>query len=224
MNALSQGVDVRAKVSWLTQSSRYNHQFSADDDVSMKTADTDSIYESRPRYIHCTPLMGSDSKPGVIMIVMVDREDSGRANTDRPPLPTKSYRRQDLRNGDCTEDTWPATTKTNGGDAAKFSGNLLYADYLRQESKSVSKPERRRMEAETRISSVDFSVIPGIQSSGRSSPIWRTPSRMSSLGASLMGVRDSLEENRTPVKGAEERRRERNNFLNQYLRGKQRGR
>jgi hypothetical protein len=51
-DALMQGVGVTAKITWLTQT---NGQ--AEHDV-----------EGRPRWIHCTPLFGSDGKVGVWMI------------------------------------------------------------------------------------------------------------------------------------------------------------
>ncbi|KKY18494.1 putative hisactophilin c49s mutant phototropin phy3 fusion protein [Diplodia seriata] len=34
-----------------------------------------SSIEGKPRYIHCTPLHGSDGAPGVWMVVMVEKED-----------------------------------------------------------------------------------------------------------------------------------------------------
>ncbi|PVI08504.1 hypothetical protein DM02DRAFT_679210, partial [Periconia macrospinosa] len=58
LRAFAQGIGVTAKISWLTQ-----------------TQQSESLFEGRPRWIHCTPLIGSDMKPGVIMIVMVDKEE-----------------------------------------------------------------------------------------------------------------------------------------------------
>lgn len=46
----------------------------ADDGASIVTADVELI-EGKARWIHCTPLTGSDGKVGVIMIIMVDKQE-----------------------------------------------------------------------------------------------------------------------------------------------------
>ncbi|KAF3000126.1 hypothetical protein E8E13_004629 [Curvularia kusanoi] len=77
MEALAQGIGVTAKVSWLTRVSRPGTRSDTpelDDGASIATADLD-IIEGKARWIHCTPLTGSDGKVGVIMIVMVDKQD-----------------------------------------------------------------------------------------------------------------------------------------------------
>jgi len=54
-DALSQGVGVTAKISWLTASNAGGDR---------------SGLEGKPRWIHCTPLLGSDAKVGVWMVGM----------------------------------------------------------------------------------------------------------------------------------------------------------
>lgn len=78
IEALAQGIGVTAKVSWLTRVSRPNTRFEApisDDGASIATNDIEVI-EGKTRWIHCTPLTGSDGKVGVIMIIMVDKQDT----------------------------------------------------------------------------------------------------------------------------------------------------
>jgi hypothetical protein len=53
-DALTQGIGVTAKITWLTQA-RGQAEYGV---------------EGRPRWIHCTPLLGSDDKVGVWMIGM----------------------------------------------------------------------------------------------------------------------------------------------------------
>ncbi|KAL8718740.1 MAG: hypothetical protein Q9225_004158 [Loekoesia sp. 1 TL-2023] len=80
-NAFANGEDITAKVTWLPQGR-------SDDDTSSTLAsrpgsrnDNQSTNEgysgsggSRTRYISCTPLLGSDDKVGVWMVVMVENE------------------------------------------------------------------------------------------------------------------------------------------------------
>lgn len=78
LDALAQGIGVTAKVSWLTRVSRPSTRHDThdvDDGASIATRDLD-IIEGKARWIHCTPLTGSDGRPGVIMIVMVDKQDT----------------------------------------------------------------------------------------------------------------------------------------------------
>lgn len=76
IEALAQGIGVTAKISWLTRVSRAspNLALPVSDDASIRTSD--DIIEGKARWIHCTPLTGSDGKVGVIMIIMVDKQDS----------------------------------------------------------------------------------------------------------------------------------------------------
>ncbi|RCI08434.1 hypothetical protein L249_8796 [Ophiocordyceps polyrhachis-furcata BCC 54312] len=86
VQALSQGQGVTAKVKWLTRLAshgsrpprkkmHYNHPLEAHLDAG---DDTDTLGELEPvgrsRWLHCTPLLGSNGKVGVWMVVIVDDE------------------------------------------------------------------------------------------------------------------------------------------------------
>jgi hypothetical protein len=89
IEALAQGIGVTAKVSWLTRVSRPSTSLSIphlSDDASI--ASTSDIIEGKARWIHCTPLTGSDGKVGVIMIIMVDKQDTLRSLPGMSSLPS----------------------------------------------------------------------------------------------------------------------------------------
>lgn len=101
MDALSRGISVTAKVSWLTHApssplsdigsqksgkgrpviplhlhphdGRTSSNTSAANSEASNFSDPTSELEGKPRWIHCTPLLGSDSRPGVWMVVIVDK-------------------------------------------------------------------------------------------------------------------------------------------------------
>lgn len=72
--ALAEGRGVTAKIRWLTR------------------PDEDGEGEGRPRWIHCTPLLGHSGAVGVWMIVLVDDDasapgaSSGRRFRQAPPV------------------------------------------------------------------------------------------------------------------------------------------
>lgn len=72
--ALAEGRGVTAKIRWLTR------------------PDDDGEGEGRPRWIHCTPLLGHTGAVGVWMVVLVDEEgsipgtSSGRRFRQAPPV------------------------------------------------------------------------------------------------------------------------------------------
>ncbi|KAJ4164204.1 hypothetical protein LMH87_005888 [Akanthomyces muscarius] len=87
VDALAAGQGVTAKVKWLNTSRRKNQRPSqkkaninhpleahleADDDVDTVTEPEPA---GRARWLHCTPLAGSNGKVGVWMIVIVDDEE-----------------------------------------------------------------------------------------------------------------------------------------------------
>ncbi|KAF2862695.1 hypothetical protein K470DRAFT_211992 [Piedraia hortae CBS 480.64] len=77
-SALQQGTNVTAKVSWL--SSIPHH---ARDDVS-------GYVHGKPRWVHCTPLFGSDSRVGVWMVILVENEEvTGRLNRHAEASPLR---------------------------------------------------------------------------------------------------------------------------------------
>ena len=67
-HALADGRGVTAKVRWVTRSD----------------------YEGRPRWIHCTPLLGSNGHIGVWMVVIVDEESPiAKSYRQAPPVDAK---------------------------------------------------------------------------------------------------------------------------------------
>jgi len=103
LDALSHSVPVTAKVSWLTNAASADSQRGS------------SVVSGKPRWIHCTPLLGSDEKVGVWMIVMVEKEEvTGGLNRGAP----------NDRLG---------TQTTAGAGSPRFTSSKLYADYLKRE-------------------------------------------------------------------------------------------
>ncbi|KAL1306928.1 hypothetical protein AAFC00_005570 [Neodothiora populina] len=106
MDSLARGTSVTAKISWLTSTLGRNSQGS----ISM---------ESKPRWIHCTPLMGSDERIGVWMIVMVESEEiTGMINT-RPG-------------------TSEMASSPLGAASPRFTESKLYTEYLRREGREIA--------------------------------------------------------------------------------------
>lgn len=106
LDALSHGTSVTAKISWLTHSAAPGNG-------------VQGSMEGKPRWIHCTPLLGSDEKVGVWMVVMVEHEEvTGQLNrmtsTNDRPMSAAQY----------------------GAASARFTGDKLYTEYLRREGKS----------------------------------------------------------------------------------------
>lgn len=101
VHALAGGQGVTAKVKWLSVSHKvatygsrpprkkmqYNHPLEAHLDVD---DDDDTLAEPEPagrqRWLHCTPLMGSNGKVGVWMIVIVDDEPEPNGHMPNPGL------------------------------------------------------------------------------------------------------------------------------------------
>ena len=131
LDALSHGISVTAKISWLTQAqsrshSNHAHQNSADSNPS-DDYDGDggrSNLEGKSRWIHCTPLMGSDEKVGVWMVVMVEQEDiTGQLNV------------LSKLNMNSSPHGTPTGGSSLGAASARYTGNKLYAEYLRREGR-----------------------------------------------------------------------------------------
>jgi hypothetical protein len=130
LDSLAHGTSVTAKISWISTSSP--------PDASRRTS-----IEGKPRWIHCTPLLGSDDKVGVWMIVMVEQETvTGSLRRPSEPLPQHTpmspsqqrHQQQDSR-------LYLDNTPVRGGEGAKnprFKADTgkLYAEYLRREGKS----------------------------------------------------------------------------------------
>jgi len=93
--ALAEGRGVTAKVRWISR---------AED-------------EGRNRWIHCTPLMGSNGSIGVWMIVLVDDEHSRAVRRFRPAPPVPS----DL-SGKAYQQQRPGTATSNYGYDSAIGG------------------------------------------------------------------------------------------------------
>lgn len=146
MEALAQGVGgVTAKISWLTHPKRPSQsqtQTSSNTNGSDSPGSLDSeVVEGRPRWIHCTPLLGSDSKPGVIMVVMVDNEEiTGSLN---PGSGSLMRSRLVMRSRDAI-DGWPL--KGLAVANSQFTSAKLYAEYLRREGRESRAAHRENGE------------------------------------------------------------------------------
>lgn len=104
LDALAHGTGVTAKITWLTQSTVPGDRES-------------SSLQGKPRWIHCTPLLGSDERVGVWMIVMVEGEEvTGQLNRQQ----------QGAESG---------LGSPVGAASSRFTGSKLYAEYLRREGK-----------------------------------------------------------------------------------------
>lgn len=116
VEAFSQGTSVTAKVQWNPL-------------ATQQGTGRASAQEPRQRWIHCTPLFGSDEQVGVWMIVMVEKEEvTGRLNH----LSLSEHSPRSPR---------PSTATARGGDGGsiaasnKFNSERLYQEYLRREGK-----------------------------------------------------------------------------------------
>ncbi|KAI9706529.1 MAG: hypothetical protein M1836_003535 [Candelina mexicana] len=114
--AMSQGVSVTARITWLP----CNH----------------NTEEGKQRWISCTPLFGADDRAGVWMVVMVEDErisgginrgGSMRGAGEMWPTPPQS----------------PGFMSQQRGGAAASSGTKLYSDYLRSQGDGRNMREAR---------------------------------------------------------------------------------
>lgn len=112
--------------------------------------------DGKPRWIHCTPLLGSDSKVGVWMVVMVESESiTGHINVSQPP---RSQNNNNPRPPPTSKPTPPnlgvVSPKYNSNSnssptaTAATGPNRLYAEYLRREGRENGAPLREVHPAE----------------------------------------------------------------------------
>ncbi|KAF2223039.1 hypothetical protein BDZ85DRAFT_262866 [Elsinoe ampelina] len=104
LDAMSHGTSVTAKINWLPLAGNDGRQG-----------------EARQRWIHCTPLMGSDDKVGVWMIVMVEKEQV-----------TGQLSRLSIDGG---RPQSPAASSVANRSARNFTSEKLYHEYLRREGR-----------------------------------------------------------------------------------------
>lgn len=156
LSALSSGIGVTAKVTWLPISGAGSQtiQAPADPLASTSASTSASITPSRPhskhhhvgphrppagskntdelgktRWIHCTPLLGSDEKVGVWMIVMVESERiTGALNAHARAADANAAATRELRR----------ETSTGGEGTGSRLRADLYARYMRAEGRYAS--------------------------------------------------------------------------------------
>ena len=170
------GAAVTAKVTWLPNgsASEENGDINSNSRPGSRRGGHPSDNGQRTRYISCTPLLGSDDKVGVWMVVMVENElvtgslASRTAAFSRygepqiPPTPSE-YQRESTstESGD----------NTNGVQQTKFErshsghirdqrkgkvgseGGRLYADFMR--NATVSKPSTEKADGRDDIMNHD---------------------------------------------------------------------
>ncbi|KAF2722856.1 hypothetical protein K431DRAFT_266029 [Polychaeton citri CBS 116435] len=138
LDSLQHGVGVTAKVTWLT-----SRQQGGD------------YADGKTRWVHCTPLLGSDERVGVWMIVLVENEEvTGRLNRG-PPSINQFYASSTYNNNNINDVASvssparlgsplqvgamspPSSVRASGGgkDAGRMTGRQLYADYLKREGR-----------------------------------------------------------------------------------------
>ena len=124
LQSLIQGVGVTAKISWLT---------------APINSEERNGHEGKPRWIHCTPLIGSDEKVGVWMIsksrsicghmvlidekVMIEKEVITGSLNARAPIPVRepiSSRSSSVK------------LRPSNSTSSRRTDSKLYAQYLRE--------------------------------------------------------------------------------------------
>lgn len=115
LDAFQNGNSVTAKVPWLTGPATNGDRTRAESG------------EGKPRWIHCTPLFGSDERVGVWMIVLVENEEVTGLLNRQTNAPT----------GRTSGSTTPLRL---GAVGRQDTGNDLYADYLKRDSKEGKRP------------------------------------------------------------------------------------
>ena len=111
-SALAEGRGVTAKVRWV---------FKTDE-------------EGRNRWIHCTPLLGSNGRIGVWMVVLVDEEQEISRRWRRAPPVNPSLGQ-------------PVRTQRNGRD--QLGGNGEYFPHSRGRRSSSTRGSKERREADS---------------------------------------------------------------------------
>ena len=134
IESFAEGVGVTARVMWLTQSFE------------------NGIVEGRPRWLHATPMFGSDEKIGVWMVVLVEDEPiTGpfEANAYSPHV--ASIPRSPLRESsgpppsiDTTNIPRPGRNRYRKGIYTGSSNNDLYAKYLHRNQPHRDQSEREQ--------------------------------------------------------------------------------
>lgn len=134
LSAMSSGIGVTAKITWIptttesatrggSMSSRDGHQH------TRNTSGYGAEAEGKHRWVHCTPLIGSDEKVGVWMVVMVESETiTGSIH---------SQQQQQYHNSSANLAYAPDRGNVTSPVYASTS-NKLYNQYLRREGRNDS--------------------------------------------------------------------------------------
>ncbi|KAI3398635.1 hypothetical protein diail_8820 [Diaporthe ilicicola] len=143
--ALGQGVT--AKVRWISGGVR-------SDSSSGSSSLDNSGKEGRPRWIHCTPLIGSNGTVGVWMVVVVDEDSDvggGRLRRDAPSVNGPRARGDGRRKN---HDSLLALDTMSLNDFAAMN-TLPQDEDLRQHVRHMYEETRRRERAAARVDSWD---------------------------------------------------------------------
>ncbi|KAI9728672.1 MAG: hypothetical protein M1828_002778 [Chrysothrix sp. TS-e1954] len=137
LSALSSGIGVTAKISWLPSGTARANVPAADHDTSSQRSAQSSrpgssrhqpqhASEGKPRWIHCTPLMGSDEKVGVWMVVMVESESiTGALNAHERAAEANAHVTRSIHEH-----------QHNAGiGSPKYNSQRMYKEYLRREGR-----------------------------------------------------------------------------------------
>lgn len=152
LEAFQNGTGVTAKVPWLTNPTSEESRQASGGDV-----------EGKPRWIHCTPLFGSDDKVGVWMVILVENEEvtgllNRQASTGSAAGPGQFHRQvsqasqRSYRGGKSSGFATPQPLQLGAigrQDTGKDSGRGgLYAEYLKSDRPNTSSSTRERREVD----------------------------------------------------------------------------
>lgn len=143
LEALESGTSITAKVPWLTNAVSEDERGSRDWE------------DGKPRWIHCTPLFGSDDKVGVWMVILVENEEvTGLLN--RQNANGNLNRQLSTTSGRGARSSGFATPQPLqlGAIDRQSTGKEMYAEYLRDgrpntkgsQETSASARERREVD------------------------------------------------------------------------------
>lgn len=145
LDSLAHGTGVTAKITWIASSPSNNS--------TGNNRQSSGGLEGKPRWIHCTPLLGSDEKVGVWMVVMVDNEEITGGLRRSVDLSTAGFA------SGCGAGMSVMGGSVGGAASPRYTGNKLYAEYLRREGRpgtagtegtSESGRERRDVDSQFR--------------------------------------------------------------------------
>lgn len=129
VQALSQGQGVTARVKWLRKKMSHHRNASTDKSSVESTSgeqEPESESEGRMRWLHCTPLVGSNSKIGVWMVVLVDEDAAtSKMNSVKPIINPVTTRERPLRQAD-TAAILPGHTNGINDSHKEFDGNYTF--------------------------------------------------------------------------------------------------